>query len=106
MSRAVCVSIMSVGCGVFYMRGVDSNSSGFLLWSIVNVLILLVVSSTGITEHWGGSQKNHTSEKLRSEKLYFKQKVEKLLITNMWLAVVHLGSLNKTLKKSLLSQGL
>lgn len=55
VSRAVCVSIMSVGCGVFYMRGVDGNSSGFLLWSIVNVLILLVAGTTSISEHWGGS---------------------------------------------------
>lgn len=51
MTRAVCVSVMSVGCGVFYMRGVDGDSSGLLLGGIVNVFILFVVSTTSISKH-------------------------------------------------------
>lgn len=46
MPRTVCVSIMSVGCGVFYMRGVDGDSSCLLLRGIVNVLILFIVCTT------------------------------------------------------------
>lgn len=53
MTRTVCVSIMSVGCGVFYMRGVDGDSSGLLLGGIVNVFILFIVSTTSISENWG-----------------------------------------------------
>lgn len=51
MTRTVCVTVMSVSCGVFYMRGVDGDSSRLLLWGIVNVLILFIVSTTSVSEH-------------------------------------------------------
>ena len=51
MTRTVCVSIMSVSCGVFYMRGVDGDSSGLLLRGIVNVLILFEISTTCISKN-------------------------------------------------------
>lgn len=51
VTGAVCMSIMSVGCGVFYMRGVDGDSSSLLLRGIVNFLILFKASSTGVSEH-------------------------------------------------------
>lgn len=53
MTRAVCVSIMSVGRCVFYMRGVDGDSSRLLLRGVVYVLVLFIVSTTSISEHWG-----------------------------------------------------
>lgn len=51
MTRTVRVSIMPVGCGVFYMRGVDGDSSGLLFRGIVNVFILFIVSTTSVSEH-------------------------------------------------------
>lgn len=51
MTRAVCVSIMPVGCCVFYMRGVDGDSSRLLLRGIVYVLVLFIVSTTSIGKH-------------------------------------------------------
>lgn len=51
VTGAVCMSIMSVGCGVFYMRGIDGDSSGLLFRGIVNFLILFKVSSTGVSKH-------------------------------------------------------
>lgn len=51
VTRAVCMSIMSVGRGVFYMRGIDGDASGLLLRRIVNVFIFFVVRATSITKH-------------------------------------------------------
>lgn len=51
VARAVCVSVVSVGCGVFYVRGVDGDSSGLLLGCIVNVLVLFEASTAGVGQH-------------------------------------------------------
>lgn len=51
MTRTVCVTIMSVGCGVFNMRSIDGDSSGLLLRGIVYLLVLFIVCATRISEH-------------------------------------------------------
>lgn len=51
MTWTVRVSIMSVGCGVFYMRGVDGDPSSLLLGGIVNVFILFKVGTTSLSQH-------------------------------------------------------
>lgn len=50
MAGAVRVGVMSVGCGVFYMRGIDGNSSGLLLGGVVNLFILFEAGTTCISK--------------------------------------------------------
>lgn len=51
VTGAICVRIMSVGCGVFNMRCIDGDSSGLFFRGIVYVLILFIVCTTSISKH-------------------------------------------------------
>lgn len=51
VTGAICVRIMSVGCGVFNMRCIDGDSSGLFFRGIVYVFILFIVCTTSISKH-------------------------------------------------------
>lgn len=49
MTRAVCVGIVAGGSAILHMGCIDGDTTGSLLWSIVNFLVLLILGPTSLS---------------------------------------------------------